>query len=449
MSLVSVVMPVSGPEFFQESLESICNQIYQNLEIIIVDSSEKKQVQDIVYSMNDKRIRYFYQKKSGVANALNFGIAKASGEYIARMDSDDVAFLNRIAKQSEFLDVHPEIALVAASCMIINEKGECIREEIRQCSADEIKYRLLFDNPICHPTVMFRKSVFEQGWKYENVFAEDYDLWVRLATSYKMEVLPDVLLKYRVHENNLSNTNVLRLSNSDTDSALKYLNTLFPIGLAFDRKFLLIKNYHLLRATVEDVGDVGDFLISQYDLLDAICKKAESFGEKEKDIINKIILYRWKKCLEISPVLYSDEKLEGFPPDDSDRKSFRKYLLSVIQNNNCHIKKMQKDGMRFLLYGYGERGHRTLERYLKLCCQGKNANNWELLGIIDREKKSYWVNGNKCNTCMKEEIGKYDFDYIVISAIDFYKEIRKELIGLGVPDKKIIKDGLFFLYKSE
>ena len=181
-NLVSVIIPVSEPEFFQESMNSICSQSYRNLEIIIVDSSEdSEEIKAVLSAMQDERIRYFYQKKSGVANALNFGIEKASGKYIARMDSDDVAFSYRIVRQMEFMDTHPKVDVVASSYLIIDDAGKVRREERKQCSGDELQYSLLFDNPICHPTVMFRKTLFEKGWRYQNVFAEDYDFWTRLA----------------------------------------------------------------------------------------------------------------------------------------------------------------------------------------------------------------------------------------------------------------------------
>lgn len=445
MNLVSIVIPVSGTEFFEEALKSICDQTYRNLEIIIIDSSEENEkILNMISSRRDRRIRYFYQKRSGIANALNFGIEKATGTYLARMDADDVAFPNRIAVQAAFMDTHPEIDVVASSCMIINEKGVCVREEHRPCSCDEIPYQLLFDNPISHPTVMFRSALFVQGWRYQNVASEDYDLWVRLAVSHKIEVLPDILLKYRVHEKNLSSMNALKVSDSDTGSALNYINTLWALNLPADKKWLLTKNYHLPYMATEGMGEDSDFLILHYDLLRRLYRVATSFEEKRSDVINKIVLCRWKKILDVSELMYPREELSQFPLEERDADPFRRHLVDEVKKNTSLIKKMKKERIRFILYGFGERGHRTLECYQKL--HREKLNNWELLGIIDKERKSYLAKGNIRKTCVKEELKKYEFDYILISSLEFYEEIREELGTLGIPEEKVIRDNIIYYF---
>ncbi|MEY8336983.1 glycosyltransferase [Lachnospiraceae bacterium 62-35] len=443
--LVSVVMPVCGSDYVKESLDSICNQTYENLEIIIIDSSdETEKIREIVSGMGEKRINYFYQEKSGVANALNFGIGKSMGKYIARMDGDDIAAPHRIAVQAEFMDSHPEIDVIASSYVMIDGEGNYIKKEIKQFSDDEIRWELLFDNPICHPTIMFRKAIFDRGWAYQNVFAEDYDLWTRMAISHKIFVLPEVLLKYRVHRDNLSSANVLKVSDSDTNSAFNYINALFNIKIKADKKQLMVKNYHLAHISADEVGEYSSFLISQQELLWSLLESSKFLDHQSRSMINKIILRRWEKLVNASNIIYISEDLYQFPLDVDSNYAFRANLVNAIRRNENQLKRMEMEEIRFFLYGFGERGHRTLMCYQKLAKD--RLKNWKLIGVVDREKKTYSVGGDIYQTCGKEDILKYEFDYILISAFDFYKEVRQELLSLHVPDKKIIRDNIIFFF---
>lgn len=446
--LVSVIMPVSGKEYFEEALESICSQTYRNLEIIIIDSSDDRgEIKEVLSMVRDERIRYFYQKKSGVANALNLGIAKAKGQYIARMDADDVAFPERIMRQVEYLELHQEIDAAASSYIHIDRKGDYIKKEDRPFSYEEIKYELLFDNPICHPTIIFRRSVFDEGWSYRNVFAEDYDMWTRLAIRKNLSVMPDVLLKYRVHEDNLSNVNVLKVNDSDINSACIYVDALLGIHIQEDQKWLLTKTYHLSQITADEVGDCEEFLIAQYEFLYRIKEKAEQLEDCCKNILDRIILRRWKNIINMSNIIDPPRKLYEFPLGREESDIYKNNLKRVIIDNYMWIKKTQAGKVKFFLYGFGERGHRTLRRYQEL--HKKVLSNWELLGIIDKAKKPYSMGERICRTCDKTELIQQEYDYILVSAFKYYKEIRNELLELKIPGKKILRDNIIFFFWTE
>lgn len=446
--LVSVVMPVSGREYFKEALGSICNQTYRNLEIIIIDSSDdRSEIKEILSMIPDKRIRYFYQERNGVANALNFGIAKAEGQYIARMDADDIAFPERIMRQVEYMGKHPEIDVAASSYMLIDGKGKYIKKEVKSFSGKEVKFELLFDNPICHPTVMFRKSLFDEGWSYRNVFAEDYDMWTRLAVCKQLSVMPDVLLKYRVHAGNLSNVNVSKVNDSDINSALIYVKALLGIHIHDDRKWLLARTYHLSQITVDEVGNDREFLVTQYEFLYRMREKAEQIGDGQKNILTRIILRRWRNIIDMSDIIHPPEGLYEFPSGKEEGSLYKGSLKQIIEDNSIWIKKRQAEKMEFFLYGFGERGRRTLTRYQEL---HKSAlRNWELLGIVDKEQKHYSVGARICQTCGKEELLQQKYDYILVSAYEYYEEIKAELLELKIPGEKILRDNIIFFSRME
>lgn len=203
--IVSVVMPVynTPEEYLREAIESILKQTFSNFEFVIIDDgSTDRNVKKVIQSYQDKRIAYYYKENAGVANALNYGIKKATGTYIARMDSDDISLPERLEKQVAFLDAHPDISLVGALYERFPEY--CIPHLPQTVGLiDMLKWC-----PVAHPLVMFRKKDFESRHLfYDPAYrTEDYELWGRaLLAGLKFANIQEVLLKYRWHASNVSN----------------------------------------------------------------------------------------------------------------------------------------------------------------------------------------------------------------------------------------------------
>lgn len=199
---ISVVMSVyNGERYLKEAIESILSQTFSDFEFVIINDGSDDNSENIIKTFDDKRIQYFPKEHSGLINSLNFGLEKARGEFIARFDSDDVSLPNRLEKQFNFLVQNPENVLVGTHAIKINESGENTGEFIYPpISWKEIKKYSLRHNPFIHPTVMFRKDVLEKVGNYRNFkYAEDYELWTRLIYKYPCANLPEKLLKYRIH----------------------------------------------------------------------------------------------------------------------------------------------------------------------------------------------------------------------------------------------------------
>lgn len=211
--LVSVVMPVhNGGKFVEEAVESILTQTLPDFEFIIINDGSTDDTSVLLnrYARADSRVRIYNQAKLGLIASLNKGCSVAVGKYIARMDADDVAFPDRFERQVGFLERHPEIAVLGAAAEVIDANGKRIGEIRHPTDDREIDKALLNSCCFAHPTIMMRKEVFRAVGGYVKTFvdAEDYDLWLRIAERYKLANLPEPVLRYRFHTNQVSVVNI-------------------------------------------------------------------------------------------------------------------------------------------------------------------------------------------------------------------------------------------------
>ena len=193
-----------------QAIDSILNQTYQNFEFIIVlDFPENIELLKLLknYEVQSEKIKLIINEKNiGLPKSLNKGIAIATGNYIARMDADDVAMPDRLKKQVEYLDKFSSIALLGTSAIKINDSGDIIGEIIEPVGSKNIKKILKYRSCLVHPSIMFRKEILSNVKGYRNFpCAQDYDLYSRLIDyGYKIENLEEKLMKYRVRENSIS-----------------------------------------------------------------------------------------------------------------------------------------------------------------------------------------------------------------------------------------------------
>ncbi len=200
--LVSVIMPVFNAErYLRDSLVSILNQTYKNMEVIIVDDECTDASMEIINAFNDPRITIIRNAKNlGLAACLNKAIQSSKGSFLARMDADDSARPERIAKQVEFLEANPGIDIVGSSMRYF---GYSDHLHVFPETHEECRIQLLFNVCFGHPTVVFRKNVFDMPENFYDEalkqYSEEYDLWCRLANRYRFHNLKEVLLDYRTY----------------------------------------------------------------------------------------------------------------------------------------------------------------------------------------------------------------------------------------------------------
>ena len=205
--LVSIVMATfNEPEaVISEAIESILNQTYKNLELIIVDDSTDKSTKNTIEKyLSDKRVVYYHpERRLGFVPALNKGLSLSSGEYIARMDGDDICYPERLEKQVVFLQENKDISIVGGQIDIINSAGELISKRHYPTGGIKLFLFSCLRSPFAHSTVFMRRSIIDAGLKYDESLpaSEDIDLWLKIMYSgYKWANINDTVLKFRVSD---------------------------------------------------------------------------------------------------------------------------------------------------------------------------------------------------------------------------------------------------------
>lgn len=214
---ISVIMPVYNAEkYLSESIESILNQSYSDFELLILNDSSTDNSKEIItqYQKKDPRIILIDKVKNiGPANLRNEGFNLARGNFIALMDADDIAMPNRFEKQIQILKNNPEIGVCGTWFTFFGgKKNRVIRHSEKH---DVIKISFLHNCSIGNPTVMLRKKNLN-GLEFNNDYVpvEDYDLWSRLLSKTTFYNIPESLLNYRQHDDNISKTKIENVSRS-------------------------------------------------------------------------------------------------------------------------------------------------------------------------------------------------------------------------------------------
>lgn len=205
--LVSVMMPVYNAEAFLEiSIASILNQTHKDLELIIINDGSNDNSKKIIESFTDSRIKYYENPvNSGIVITRNRAIDLSMGKYIAFLDSDDIAYPDRIKLQFEFLENNTDYGMCGSFYEIIDEAEKLIGRNRLPESDSEIKAHLVLNNCFCNSSVMVRRELLN-GLRYDKAYemAEDYFLWYRISKITKVRNLPVFTTRYRVHGSNIS-----------------------------------------------------------------------------------------------------------------------------------------------------------------------------------------------------------------------------------------------------
>lgn len=198
---VSVVMPARDAEpFVAAAVESILGQTYRDLELVVLDDASTDGTRRILESFaSDPRVRILDGPGRGLLAALNAVCAGARGEYLARMDADDVALPDRLARQVGFLETHPRVGAVGGAVELIDEHGEHVGAAAYPVRPAEVAAALRSYNCLPHAAVTMRRAAFESCGGYRLSYTEDYDLWLRMAESWELANLPEPVLRLRSH----------------------------------------------------------------------------------------------------------------------------------------------------------------------------------------------------------------------------------------------------------
>ncbi|MDP0499564.1 MAG: glycosyltransferase [Verrucomicrobiota bacterium JB022] len=202
---LSVIMPVyNGREYLDQALRSLQQQTRPYDELVAVDDGSTDGAGELLdaWAAKDSRIRVIHQENRGLPKALNVAWQAAQGEWLARMDGDDICYPHRFEYQLKYLEAHPQVVCLGTAVKVVDPRGRVLSVGLPPERHGEIDARLLegHGSALYHPTIMLRRRTLEAlGGYRESVEMEDLDLFLRLAEQGEVHNLMDVLLEYRLH----------------------------------------------------------------------------------------------------------------------------------------------------------------------------------------------------------------------------------------------------------
>lgn len=205
---VSVIIPVrNGAQFIGQAIDSILSQTLTDLELLVVDDASTDNTPEIIQSYADPRLRYLHNPQClGVSASRNRAMAEARARYVAFLDADDIAYPQRLELQLAYLDSHPEVALVGAHLDYIDAEGKFLYSEKpgqRPCEPVALRSELLRRACILPSSATGRTNALIDagGFPQQMHYAEDHDLWCRIAVKHDLAIMPERLVAYRHHSN--------------------------------------------------------------------------------------------------------------------------------------------------------------------------------------------------------------------------------------------------------
>jgi glycosyltransferase involved in cell wall biosynthesis len=288
-TFVSVLMPVyNASAYVKEAIESILTQSYKDFEFLIINDGSNDASEELILSFKDPRIRYVKNEKNlGLIHTLNKGIDLCKGDYILRMDADDISLPDRIKKQVEFMDQHPEVG-VCGSDYIQFGKGREIFHQSHHAH-ELILGWTLFNSSVVHPALIMRSSLLKTENPYFNTeykHAEDYELWSRLIFRCKFADVPETLLKYRLHSSQVSRVFKAEQIESGNKVRRKLLERL---GIKFTEQEFKV---HCLIGSSQKITDMKD-LITLKNWFDDLLQQNKTLKFLPEDILRNILARQW------------------------------------------------------------------------------------------------------------------------------------------------------------
>jgi glycosyltransferase involved in cell wall biosynthesis len=310
-SLISVIMSVYNSEkYLLEAIESILNQSYNNFEFIIINDGSKDNSLKILkkFQEKDSRIILINRGNKGLAYSLNEGISLAKGDYIARMDADDISFPDRFEKQIKAMEDR-KLDICGGTIKEFYNNG---KSRIKQYPLydNEIKLSLISLSPFAHPAVMMKKNIFDKV-KYNILEAsQDYDLWAQIAINgFTMGNIEDIVLKYRIHDGQITVQKRLIQKKITYNISKNYLNNISKYELNID-KVRFQANYINFLQLLEDIVSIA---------------KKENISD---DILLHLIRYIFRSMSPMRPSLL----ISYLKATKKIKKDFKGEIAIIIQS---------------------------------------------------------------------------------------------------------------------
>ena len=290
---ISVIMSVyNGEAYLTEAIESVRQQTFENWELIVINDCSTDGTAEILagFASRDDRIKVHTNEVNlKLPSSLNKAISLCEGRYIARMDADDICLPQRLEKQFGFMEENSDVALSSCRFMTVKNGVYMSGGAGGRCDSDALRGMLLVANPIIHPGVIARAEVMKK-FNYDTALTctEDLELWTRMAmNNLKMQILPECLLIYRLHDKQITSTTLGRQHTEVLGIQKKYYSALLEVPDEEMQKFYISGIYFKENADIHKYLQFAKWLKN---------KSRKSFGRNIADYVLLEILAEYKRC---------------------------------------------------------------------------------------------------------------------------------------------------------
>ena len=267
---VTVLLAVhNGAATLAASVASILRQTHRELELLVIDDGSTDETGAVLRQVADPRLRVLKNERNlGLTRSLNRGLEEARGEWIARLDADDLCDSRRLEKQRAFLAAHPDVALLGSSAWRMNDAGRVTGANDLPVSHEAIRWAAVWDSPFLHPAVIFRRSVVRDlgGYDERYAIAQDYDLWTRLAARHRVANLPERLVFMREHPASMTRAQSARTTEEVAQLQAQNLAAAFP-GRVFsveEKRSIALLRLRFPASELPAVSALVDRLFAEY-----------------------------------------------------------------------------------------------------------------------------------------------------------------------------------------
>lgn len=270
--LISVLLPVYNAErFLRPAIESILNQTYEHFELIIVNDCSQDASLHIAneYARQDNRVIVASNPENlKLSKTLNYAIQMSKGKYLARMDADDISAPSRLEKQVGEMEKNVDIVVVGCDINIINEDSHVLGSRKYYASDSEIREKIFYFSPFCHPAIMIRRDALEKAGGYDHYYnpAEDYELYFRLGAVGRFMNIKEFLFTYRIVTNSMTHSGTLNMEKKTIEIREKYkhhqgyrmpfpakvYNAIHKLSLRVVSPSVRVNLYNFLRKKISD-----------------------------------------------------------------------------------------------------------------------------------------------------------------------------------------------------
>ncbi len=276
--------------YISEAISSVLLQTFKDFELLIVNDGSSDNTVNIIQSFEDERIRLIHNPENrGLVFTRNRALKEAKGDYIAILDSDDVALPERLDLQHEYMTDNLQTALCSGHADIIDERGEYTGEKFIVPTGDHVEMYMLFGNPFINSSSIFKTAVFRELNGYRNYApAEDLDFFLRVAEKYPVTNIDHVLVKYRKHKNSTSLNSQFRIRKTES-KILKDIHK--RLNIDTDEAFAEI-HYHLFSRNYQ-ANTFQEFL----SVLKTFKEANRNFNRYAKEPFERLLFKKWHEII--------------------------------------------------------------------------------------------------------------------------------------------------------